>query len=51
MRWAVKIDGKYSTLKVDYDSFDEACAGAERARIKIAFARCEIEVIHDVDKL
>ena len=45
MRWAVKIEGKYSALVVEYDSYDEACAGADRARRKIAFSRCEIEVI------
>lgn len=45
MRWAVKIEGKYSTLVVKYDSFDDACAGAERARRKIAFVGFDIEVI------
>jgi hypothetical protein len=45
MRWAVKIEGKYSALVVEYATYDEACAGAERARQKIAFSRSEIEVM------
>jgi len=45
--WAVRIKGKHSTLIVEYESFDAACAGAERARMKIAFAMSHIEVVEN----
>jgi len=45
VKWAVRIKGRYSVLVIEYQSFDDACAGAERARRKIAFINSDVEVI------
>lgn len=44
MKWAVKIEGKYSTLVVEYATHEEAQAGAYRARNKIAFSKADVEI-------
>mgnify|MGYP001026996124 CR=1 FL=1 len=43
--WVVIIEGKYSTLEVEYPCLEDAQAGTYRARNKIAFSKAEVRIV------
>jgi len=40
----VEIKGEYASIKIEYDSYEEAVLGKERALNKIAFSRSKITI-------
>lgn len=43
----VVIKGKYAVSKIPYATYNEAVEGENRAKRKIAFIHCDIEVVYE----